>query len=248
MAVASAYLGDVAGVASKAQLLSSYEAALFAGLGLGPLLGASALSRAASCRASALTLSSSSAGSAIFRYASLGPRAPYVLMLIFNAAYLSSFAFMPESLPPSRRARTAAPPSQPDTLAQRLLAVPARLVRPFKVLVPRKVDDGKRRDGRLLLVAVSGALLLVDTVRRPAFTRDLAPQALLRASGPPLLTLTLLYRVSCAPSLSSCTARRARRPDLLSLPSLAATPRRVPSRSSTPVPSTAGARRGPAIG
>lgn len=39
MAVASAYLGDVAGTASKAQLLSSYEAALFAGLGLGPLLG-----------------------------------------------------------------------------------------------------------------------------------------------------------------------------------------------------------------
>jgi len=47
MAVASAYLGDVAGTASKTQLLSSYEAALFAGLGLGPLLGP--LQRPLSC-------------------------------------------------------------------------------------------------------------------------------------------------------------------------------------------------------
>ncbi|GAA5837512.1 hypothetical protein JCM9279_006775 [Rhodotorula babjevae] len=140
MAVASAYLGDIAGAASKAQLLSSYEAALFAGLGLGPLLG-----------------------SALMRYTALGPRAPYILMLVFNAAYLLSFAFMPESLPPSRRARTAAPPSQPVSLVHRTLAVPAKFVAPFKVLIPRKVDGGKRRDGRLLLVAISGALLLVDT-------------------------------------------------------------------------------------
>ncbi|GAA5947654.1 hypothetical protein JCM3775_005248 [Rhodotorula graminis] len=140
MAVASAYLGDIAGAASKAQLLSSYEAALFAGLGLGPLLG-----------------------SALVRYASLGPRAPYILMLVFNAAYLSSFPFMPESLPPSRRAQAAARSSQPDTLTQRVRAIPASLVSPFKVLVPRRVDEGKRRDCRLLLVAISGALLLVDT-------------------------------------------------------------------------------------
>ncbi|KPV75800.1 uncharacterized protein RHOBADRAFT_43224 [Rhodotorula graminis WP1] len=140
MAVASAYLGDIAGAASKAQLLSSYEAALFAGLGLGPLLG-----------------------SALVRYASLGPRTPYILMLVFNAAYLSAFPFMPESLPPSRRAQAAARSSQAGTLAQRVLAIPASLVSPFRVLVPRRVDEGKRKDGRLLLVAISGALLLVDT-------------------------------------------------------------------------------------
>lgn len=96
-------------------------------------------------------------------------------MVLFHMAYLSSFAFMPESLPPSRRARPAALPSQPGTLRQRLLAIPTDLFAPFKVLVPRKIDEGKRRDGRLLLVAISGALLLVDTVGRLALSPSRTP-------------------------------------------------------------------------
>ncbi|GAA5829093.1 hypothetical protein JCM3770_005540 [Rhodotorula araucariae] len=141
MAVASAYLGDCAGLASKAQLLSSYEAAMFAGVGLGPLLG-----------------------SALVTFTPLGSQGPYLLMVILRTAYLLAFPLIPESLPPSKRTR----PShvQPDarrSLAQRVVAFPAQLFEPFKVLLPRKVDEGKRRDWRLLLVAVSGSLLLIDT-------------------------------------------------------------------------------------
>ncbi|BGP45968.1 hypothetical protein JCM10450v2_001807 [Rhodotorula kratochvilovae] len=139
-AVASAYLGDCAGLASKAQLFSTYEAAMFAGLGLGPLLG-----------------------SALITFTSLGPQGPYILMVLFRAAYLLSFPIMPESLPPSKRTR----PSQADiavqrSLVQRVVAFPKELFEPFKVLLPKKVDGGKRRDWRLLLVAMSGALLLID--------------------------------------------------------------------------------------
>ncbi|GAA5996113.1 uncharacterized protein JCM10292_007401 [Rhodotorula paludigena] len=139
MAVASAYLGDCAGVASKTQLLSNFEASLFAGLGLGPLIG-----------------------SAFFRYTNLGPIGPYILMACARSVYLLAMPLMPESLPPSMRSKPSTDPATPDrALLLRTLALPKELVRPFRVLLPNKVEGGRKRDWRLLLVAVSGAMLLI---------------------------------------------------------------------------------------
>jgi len=107
-------------------------------------------------------------------------------MAICRAAYLASFPFMPESLPRARRARADSLQLERRTLVQRLLDVPKDLVAPFKVLLPRKVDEGKRKDWRLLLVAISGALLLVDTVRSLCFLSQYASPRVPVLTYPPL--------------------------------------------------------------
>lgn len=102
----------------------------------------------------------------MFRYTNLGPIGPYILMACARSVYLLAMPLMPESLQPSMRSKPSSGPATHNRpLLVRVLTLPTELVQPFRVLLPKKVEGRRRRDWRLLLVAVSGAILLIVPVR-----------------------------------------------------------------------------------
>ncbi|GAA6024092.1 hypothetical protein JCM11491_005990 [Sporobolomyces phaffii] len=152
MAVSSAYLGDCAVDGSKTQLLSKLFGVYMLGIGIGPLFG-----------------------SFLIREFSNGVVLIYVAQALARVVYLAIIPFMPESLVPSLRVH-----SRPSSLFGgddsdqgnkrepvfvRLARIPAELVKPFRVLLP-KVRGGtnstsRRKDWRLTLIAVSYLLAMV---------------------------------------------------------------------------------------
>ncbi|GAA5898994.1 hypothetical protein JCM5296_006981 [Sporobolomyces johnsonii] len=147
--IGAAYLGDCALDGSKTQLLGMYEAVTYLGLGLGPMLGA------------LLVRSSSYAVFAI-----------YIAQIAARAVYLLLVPFIPESLPPRRRThQLEEQPEEPSSakatgegFVVRMLKVPAELLKPFAVLLPREVVDAKGhkwRDWRLTLLSASYTFAMI---------------------------------------------------------------------------------------
>ncbi|GAA5863763.1 hypothetical protein JCM1840_005758 [Sporobolomyces johnsonii] len=147
--IGAAYLGDCALDGSKTQLLGMYEAVTYLGLGLGPILG------------SLLVRSSSYAVFAI-----------YISQIAARAVYLLLVPLIPESLPPSRRThQLEEQPEEPSSakatgegFVVRMLKVPAELLKPFAVLLPREVMDAKghkRRDWRLTLLSAAYTFAMI---------------------------------------------------------------------------------------
>ncbi|GAA5933023.1 uncharacterized protein JCM15063_002273 [Sporobolomyces koalae] len=151
MAVSCAYLGDCAVEGSKTQLLSGFFAVYMLGVGIGPVLGSILISEFA-----------------------FGVILIYAAQVIARAIYLVTLPFMPESLLPSMR--TSRPPSvigtveertKPDPILVRLAKVPAELLKPFEVLLPRAIaadevsTDKPKKDWRLTLIALSYSLAMI---------------------------------------------------------------------------------------
>ncbi|GAA5830207.1 hypothetical protein JCM11251_001268 [Rhodosporidiobolus azoricus] len=132
----AAYLSDCTDEGSKTRILSLYEAALFLGTGIGPILASSIIS-----------------------ISGLGIKAPYVGLVIARVIYLCTFPFMPESLPAQQRKQAAKKDEVPKPFLARLLSLPAELLSPLAVLLPKK-KDGKR-EWQLTLLAISLALFMI---------------------------------------------------------------------------------------
>ncbi|GAA5929280.1 hypothetical protein JCM10213_006337 [Rhodosporidiobolus nylandii] len=136
---AVAYLGDCARGGSKTELLTLFEATQFLGAGIGPMLTPVLLPLG-------------------------GLAAPHITILLCRLVFLVVLLFLPESMPLKALRRmqqkAAAEAAQTKPFLARLAEVPAELVRPLKVLLP-KADEYGKKDWRLTLVAIAFALFLV---------------------------------------------------------------------------------------
>ncbi|GAA6037172.1 hypothetical protein JCM8097_008770 [Rhodosporidiobolus ruineniae] len=133
---AIAYLGDCS-PGAKTQLLSTFEAVNFLGAGLGPMLGPT-----------------------LMRLTGLDLTAPYAAIIIVRLCFLASLFFMPESLRPvhPKKDDDTAIRAKPS-LVERIVALPASLFAPFRILLPQKKDA--RRDWRLTLIALSFTFFMI---------------------------------------------------------------------------------------
>ncbi|BGP13828.1 hypothetical protein JCM10213v2_001766 [Rhodosporidiobolus nylandii] len=100
-----------------------------------------------------------------FLGAGIGPMlTPHITILLCRLVFLVVLLFLPESMPLKALRRmqqkAAAEAAQTKPFLARLAEVPAELVRPLKVLLP-KADEYGKKDWRLTLVAIAFALFLV---------------------------------------------------------------------------------------
>ncbi|GAA5885344.1 hypothetical protein JCM16303_006011 [Sporobolomyces ruberrimus] len=154
MTVASAYLGDCAVDGSKTQLLSTLFGIYMAGIGVGPLFG-----------------------SFLLRQFTSGVLLIYISQMLARIIYLAIIPIIPESLVPSLRTHSRPsslfggnddhPSSKDESILVRIAKIPAELIKPFEVLLPKikyggGATSGRRtKDWRLLLIACSYTLAMV---------------------------------------------------------------------------------------
>lgn len=179
MTVASAYLGDCAVDGSKTQLLSTLFGIYMAGIGVGPLFGKTALSRYNLVSISDLVLVVI-AGSFLLRQFTSGVLLIYISQMLARIIYLAIIPIIPESLVPSLRTHSRPsslfggnddhPSSKDESILVRIAKIPAELIKPFEVLLPKikyggGATSGRRtKDWRLLLIACSYTLAMVVPV------------------------------------------------------------------------------------